>query len=62
MLTLVLIIEHIPLFEFEQSLIYRRGDQKMRGKLVFYLSWINMYCTAGSNQENNHFSLDGKST
>lgn len=52
----------LPLFEFEQSLIYRGGDQKMEGKLVCYLRWINMYSSAGSNQENNHFSLDNKST
>lgn len=34
----------------------------MEGKLVCYLRWINMYSSAGSNQENNHFSLDNKST
>lgn len=34
----------------------------MEGKLVCYLRWINMYSSAGSNQENNHFSLGNKST
>lgn len=50
------------MFEFESRLIYRRADQETEGKLVFYLRWINMYTSAGSNQENNHFSLDNKST
>lgn len=50
------------MFEFESRLIYKGGDQEMEGKLVFYLRWINMYSSAGSNQENNHFSRDNKST
>lgn len=50
------------MFEFEKRLIYRGGDQETEGKLVVYLRWINMHSSAGSNQENNHFSLDNKST
>lgn len=41
----------LPLFELEQSLIYRGGDQKREGKAALYLNWINMYSSAGSNPE-----------
>lgn len=50
------------MFEFEKRLIYRGADQETEGKLVVYLRWINMHSSAGSNQENNHFSHDIEST